>query len=410
MAHTNKHYLDLPGSYFFTEISQRVNTHKKTYPEKSIIRLSIGDVTRPLVPAVIKALHDATDEMGQPSSFHGYGPEHGYEFLIDSIIANNYASRNVHIEADEIFISDGTKCDIANIQELFDPSDTVAIIDPVYPVYIDSNVMSGRLGKLINGIWSKLIYLPCTVDNNFIPELPTQHPDIIYFCYPNNPTGTVLSKEQLTIWVNYAKKEGAIILFDAAYEAYITDPTIPHSIYEIDGAKEVAIEFRSFSKTAGFTGLRCAYTVIPKELKANTREGNEQYLNTMWNRRQTTKYNGCSYIVQKAAAATYTPEGQKQIQESIQYYMKNALIIQNAITQMGITAVGGINAPYVWIKTPDNLSSWDFFDLLLQNAGVVGTPGVGFGPHGEGYFRLTGFGSYEDTNKAIERIQKALLV
>lgn len=410
MAHTNKHYLDLPGSYFFTEISQRVNTYKKTHPEKSIIRLSIGDVTRPLVPAVIKALHDATDEMGQPSSFHGYGPEHGYEFLIDSIIANDYASRNVHIETDEIFISDGTKCDIANIQELFDPSDTVAIIDPVYPVYIDSNVMSGRLGKLINGIWSKLIYLPCTIDNNFIPELPTQHPDIIYLCYPNNPTGTVLSKDQLTIWVNYAKKEGAIILFDAAYEAYITDPTIPHSIYEIDGAKEVAIEFRSFSKTAGFTGLRCAYTVIPKELKANTREGNEQYLNTMWHRRQTTKYNGCSYIVQKAAAATYTPEGQKQIQESIQYYMKNALIIQNAITQMGITAVGGINAPYVWIKTPDNLSSWDFFDLLLQNAGVVGTPGIGFGPHGEGYFRLTGFGSYEDTNKAIERIQKALLV
>lgn len=408
MAHTNKHYLDLPGSYFFTEISQRVNTYKKTHPEKSIIRLSIGDVTRPLVPAVIKALHDATDEMGQPSSFHGYGPEHGYEFLIDSIIANDYTSRNVHIEADEIFISDGTKCDIANIQELFDPSDTVAIIDPVYPVYIDSNVMSGRLGKLINGIWSKLIYLPCTIDNNFIPELPTQHPDIIYLCYPNNPTGTVLSKEQLTIWVNYAKKERAIILFDAAYEAYITDPTIPHSIYEIDGAKEVAIEFRSFSKTAGFTGLRCAYTVIPKELKANTREGNEQYLNTMWNRRQTTKYNGCSYIVQKAAAATYTPEGQKQIQESIQYYMKNALIIQNAITQMGITAVGGINAPYVWIKTPDNLNSWDFFDLLLQNAGVVGTPGIGFGPHGEGYFRLTGFGAYEDTNKAIERIQKAL--
>lgn len=410
MAHTNKHYLDLPGSYFFTEISQRVNTYKKTHPEKSIIRLSIGDVTRPLVPAVIKALHDATDEMGQPSSFHGYGPEHGYEFLIDEIIANDYTSRNVHIEADEIFVSDGTKCDIANIQELFDPSDTVAIIDPVYPVYIDSNVMSGRLGKLINGIWSKLIYLPCTIENNFIPELPTQHPDIIYLCYPNNPTGTVLSKDQLTIWVNYAKKERAIILFDAAYEAYITDPTIPHSIYEIDGAKEVAIEFRSFSKTAGFTGLRCAYTVIPKELKANTREGNEQYLNMMWNRRQTTKYNGCSYIVQKAASAIYTPEGRKQIQESIQYYMNNALIIQNAITQMGITAVGGINAPYVWIKTPDNLSSWDFFDLLLQNAGVVGTPGIGFGPHGEGYFRLTGFGSYEDTNKAIERIQKALLI
>lgn len=410
MAHTNKHYLDLPGSYFFTEISQRVNTYKKTHPEKSIIRLSIGDVTRPLVPAVIKALHDATDEMGQHSSFHGYGPEHGYEFLIDDIIANDYASRNVHIESDEIFVSDGTKCDIANIQELFDPSDTVAIIDPVYPVYIDSNVMSGRLGKFINGIWSKLIYLPCTIENNFIPELPTQHPDIIYLCYPNNPTGTVLSKDQLTIWVNYAKKEGAIILFDAAYEAYITDPTIPHSIYEIDGAKEVAIEFRSFSKTAGFTGLRCAYTVIPKELKANTREGNEQYLNMMWNRRQTTKYNGCSYIVQKAASAIYTPEGRKQIQESIQYYMNNALIIQNAITQMGITAVGGINAPYVWIKTPDNLSSWDFFDLLLQNAGVVGTPGIGFGPHGEGYFRLTGFGSYEDTNKAIERIQKALLI
>lgn len=406
MAHTNKHYLDLPGSYFFAEIGQRVTNYQKTYPEKSIIRLSIGDVTRPLVPAVVKALHDATDEMGQTSSFHGYGPEHGYTFLIDAIIANDYKSRNVYIEPDEVFVSDGTKCDVANIQELFDPSDIVAIVDPVYPVYIDSNVMSGRLGKFVDGIWTKLIYLPCTVENNFIPALPTQHTDIIYLCYPNNPTGTVLSKDQLSLWVDYAKREQSIILFDAAYEAYITDPTIPHSIYEIDGAKEVAIEFRSFSKTAGFTGLRCAYTVVPKKLKARTKEGHEQYINAMWNRRQTTKYNGCSYIVQKAAAAIYNSEGQQQIQESIHYYMKNASLIKQALTQIGITAVGGINAPYVWLKTPNQVSSWDFFDLLLQKAGVVGTPGVGFGPHGEGYFRLTGFGSHEDTNRAIERIQQ----
>lgn len=406
MAYINNYYLDLPGSYFFTEIARKVVAYKTTHPEKEIIRLSIGDVTRPLVPAVVEALHIAADEMGQSTSFCGYGPEQGYPFLIDAIIAGDYTSRGVHITPDEVFISDGAKCDIANIQELFDPQNTVAIADPVYPVYVDSNVMSGRLGNYENGIWTKLIYLPCTVENNFIPQLPSKKPDLIYLCYPNNPTGTVLSKEQLALWVHYAKKEGAIILFDAAYEAYITDPDIPHSIFEIDGAREVAIEFRSFSKTAGFTGLRCAYTIVPKELKACTRDGREQSLNAMWSRRQTTKYNGCSYVVQKAATAIYSTEGRQQTQLNVQYYMNNASTIQKALERIGITAVGGVNAPYVWLKTPDQMSSWDFFDLLLEKTAIVGTPGVGFGPHGEGYFRLTGFGSYEDTHTAIQRIQQ----
>lgn len=410
MAYTNEYYLDLPGSYFFIEIARKVAAYKESHPDKDIIRLSIGDVTRPLIPAVVKALHEAADEMGQSATFQGYGPEQGQQFLIDAIITGDYTSRGIHIKPDEVFISDGAKCDIANIQELFDPYNTVAITDPVYPVYIDSNVMAGRLGKLKNGIWTKLIYLPCTIENNFIPELPKQKPDLIYLCYPNNPTGTVLSKEELSKWVEYAKKEGSIILFDAAYEAFITDPNIPHSIYEVEGAQEVAIEFRSFSKTAGFTGLRCAYTVVPKELKVHTRSGSEQSLNTMWNRRQTTKYNGCSFVIQRAAAATYTPEGQTQIKESIQYYMKNASLIQKSLVDMGITAVGGINAPYVWLKTPNQMHSWEFFDRMLEKTGIVGTPGVGFGPHGEGYFRLTGFGSYENTCTAIERLKQHLML
>ncbi len=406
MAHSNKNYLELPKSYFFVEIAQKVAEYKKLHPNQDIIRLSVGDVTRPLVPAVIQALHSAVDEMAKTETFQGYGPEQGQNFLIDAICYNDYTSRGIHIEPDEIFISDGSKCDVANFQELFDPYDRVAVVDPVYPVYIDSNVMSGRLGYFSNNRWEKLIYLPCTAENNFIPELPKQNPDLIYLCYPNNPTGTVLSKDDLKKWVTYAHDVNAIILFDAAYEAFITDPSIPHSIFEIDGAREVAVEFRSFSKTAGFTGLRCAYSIVPKDLKVQTQEGVLQSLNTMWKRRQTTKYNGCSYIVQKGATAVFTPEGKKQIQENIQYYMNNAKIIQTSLEKIGITTVGGINAPYVWLKTPEKMSSWEFFDLLLNKTGIVGTPGIGFGPHGEGYFRLTGFGSYENTCLAIEQIQR----
>lgn len=405
MARINENYLQLPGSYLFSEIARRINKYKEENPNADIIRLGIGDVTRPLVPAVIDGFQKAVAEMGQVSTFRGYGPEQGYAFLSQQIINYDYRPRGIELNEDEIFISDGAKCDTGNIQELFSLENTIAVTDPVYPVYVDSNVMAGRAGKLKqNGRFEKIVYLACTSENDLKPSLPKEKVDIIYLCFPNNPTGMTLTKEELKPWVDYALKNKAIILYDAAYEAYIQEPNIPHSIYEIEGAKEVAIEFRSFSKTAGFTGTRCAFTVVPKTVMAYDSEGKPYDLNHFWLRRQTTKFNGVSYPVQAAAAAIYTSEGQKQIHETIQYYMTNARIIREGLQKMGFTVYGGINAPYIWLKTPDKLNSWEFFDTLLRQIQVVGTPGVGFGPSGEGYFRLTSFGSRENTEKAMERM------
>lgn len=403
----NENYLLLKSSYIFAEINQKVNKFQEENPDANIIRMGIGDVTRPLPSAVIKEFHKAVDEMGQGETFMGYGPEQGYSFLIKDIIENDFASRGIELSEDEVFISDGAKCDTGNIQEIFGLENVVAVTDPVYPVYVETNVMAGRTGPMgEDGRYEKLVYLPCTAENDFVPELPSKPVDLIYLCFPNNPTGTTLTKDQLATWVNYARENKAIILFDAAYESYITEEDIPHSIYDIEGAKEVAIEFRSFSKNAGFTGTRCAYTVVPKELMAYDKEGNAQPVNPLWNRRQTTKFNGVSYPIQKAAAAVYTPEGQKEIGESISYYMKNAAIIRESLLEIGLTVYGGVNSPYIWVKTPEGMDSWGFFDLLLNEANVVGTPGVGFGPSGEGYFRITAFNTLENTKEAMERISK----
>ena len=394
MSLINENFLKLQDSYLFSTIAKKVAKYTEENPDKQIIKLGIGDVTRPIVPACVEAMHKAVDEIGTAEGFKGYGPEQGYDFLRTAIVENDYKTRGVEIEKDEIFVSDGAKCDCGNIVDIFGKGNKVAITDPVYPVYLDTNIMSGR----------EVIYLPVTAENNFVPELPKEKVDMIYLCFPNNPTGTVLTKEELKKWIDYAKENNSVILYDAAYEAFITEENIPHSIYEVEGAKEVAIEFRSYSKTAGFTGVRCAYVVIPKELKGKTKDGEEVSYNKLWNRRTCTKFNGVSYIVQKAAEATYSEEGRKQIQENINYYLENARIIKQGLEKAGFTCYGGVNSPYVWLKVPDGMTSWEFFDELLEKANVVGTPGSGFGSHGEGYFRLTAFGTKENTQKAIERI------
>lgn len=405
MALVNEHFLKLQSNYLFSDIAKKVNSFKITHPKQKIIRMGIGDVTQPLAPAVIEAMHKAVNEMASKETFHGYGPEQGYPFLIDAIIKNDYESIGVSLEPSEVFISDGAKSDCGNIGDLLRHDNSIGVTDPVYPVYIDSNVMSGRTGIWGNGIWSDVVYIPCTAENQFVPELPSRRVDIIYLCYPNNPTGTTLTKEELKKWVNYALANDAIIMYDSAYEAYIQDPNIPHSIYEIKGAKKVAIEFRSFSKTAGFTGVRCGYTVIPKEVSATTLKGERVFLNKLWHRRQCTKFNGTSYITQRGAEAVYSPEGKKQIRQTINYYMNNAKLMKEGLEACGLQVYGGTNAPYLWVKTPDGLSSWKFFEKLLYEVFIVSTPGVGFGPSGEGYLRLTAFGDHDDTIEAIQRIQ-----
>ena len=436
MYQINENYQKLPGSYLFSTIAKKVNAFKVSHPKTDLIRLGIGDVTRPLPQASIEAMHKAVDELANKETFHGYGPEQGYDFLIDAVIRNDYAPRGVYLEPGEVFISDGAKSDTGNIQEILRWDNNIGVTDPIYPVYIDSNVMIGRAGVFENGIgvtdpiypvyidsnvmcgragiledgrWSNVVYLPCLSENNFVPEIPDRRIDILYLCYPNNPTGTVISKAELKKWVNYALENDTLILYDAAYEAYIQDPDIPHSIYEIKGAKKVAIEFRSFSKTAGFTGVRCGYTVVPKELTAATLEGERIPLNRMWNRRQCTKFNGTSYITQRGAEAIYTPEGKKQVKAIIQYYMANARIMKEALESTGLKVFGGENAPYLWVKAPGEVSSWKFFEQMLYEANVVGTPGVGFGPSGEGYIRLTAFGERADCEEAMKRIRKWLL-
>ena len=409
MALVNEHFLKLPNNYLFSDIAKKVNAFKVSHPKTDLIRLGIGDVTRPLPQTSIEAMHKAVDELANKETFHGYGPEQGYDFLIDAVIRNDYAPRGVYLEPGEVFISDGAKSDTGNIGDILRHDNSIGVTDPIYPVYIDSNVMCGRAGILEDGRWSNVVYLPCLSENNFVPEIPDRRIDILYHCYPNNPTGTVISKAELKKWVNYALENDTLILYDAAYEAYIQDPDIPHSIYEIKGAKKVAIEFRSFSKTAGFTGVRCGYTVVPKELTAATLEGERIPLNRMWNRRQCTKFNGTSYITQRGAEAIYTPEGKKQVKAIIQYYMANARIMKEALESTGLKVFGGENAPYLWVKAPGEVSSWKFFEQMLYEANVVGTPGVGFGPSGEGYIRLTAFGERADCEEAMKRIRKWLL-
>ena len=407
MININENFLKLQDSYLFSTIAKKVAEFQKNNPDKKIIKLGIGDVTLPLAKTVVDAMKKASDDLAKKETFMGYGPEQGYDFLIEKIVKEDYEKRGIKIEKDEIFVSDGAKCDTGNIVDLFDADNKVAITDPVYPVYLDTNIMSGRAGKYDEktGKYENIIYMPCNKENNFEPSFPEEVPDMIYLCFPNNPTGTVLTKNQLAKWVEYAKKNKSIILFDGAYEAFITEKNVPHSIYEIEGAKEVAIEFRSFSKTAGFTGVRCGYTVIPKEVKGYTKDGKEIMLNRLWNRRQCTKFNGASYVTQRGAEAIYTEEGKKEIRENIEYYRENAKIIREGLTEAGFTVYGGVNAPYIWLKLPDEIKSWDFFDKLLNEVAVVGTPGVGFGPSGEGYFRLTAFGSRENIIEAIERIK-----
>ena len=405
MALVNEYYLRLPGSYLFADIAKRVQAFKVSHPKQRVISLGIGDVTRPLAPAVVEAMHKAADEMAHKETFRGYGPEHGYDFLREAILKGDFLTRGIHLDKDEIFVNDGAKSDTANIQELLRWDNSVALTDPVYPVYVDSNAMIGRAGKYVDGKWADITYLPCTAENNFTPALPDHRVDMIYLCYPNNPTGTVLTKDELRKWVNFALHNEAIIFYDAAYQAYIQDPDIPHSIYEIKGARKCAIEFHSYSKTAGFTGVRCGYTVIPKDVIAKTIDGKEVQLNALWERRQSTKFNGTSYISQRAAEATYSPEGHKQTRETIAYYMENARIMRETLTQLGYAVYGGENAPYLWVKTPNGMDSWKFFDTLLFGCGLVCTPGVGFGPSGEGYFRLTSFGNREDVEEAMERFK-----
>ena len=407
MIKINQDFLNLQDSYLFSTIAKKVAEYSKNNPNKKIIKLGIGDVTRPIVPACLEAMHKAVDEIGTQEGFKGYGPEQGYEFLREAI-SNDYKKLGVDIQTDEIFVSDGAKCDCGNIVDIFAQDNIVAITDPVYPVYLDTNVMSGRSGEFDNekGTYKNIVYLPVTAENDFKPELPKEKVDMIYLCFPNNPTGTTLTKKELEKWVKYAKENSAIILYDSAYEAFISEADVPHTIYEIDGAKDVAIEFRSFSKTAGFTGVRCAYAVVPKSVYGYTKNGEKVELNKLWNRRQCTKFNGVSYIVQKGAEAVYSVEGQKEIQENIAYYMENARIIRDGLTEAGFTVFGGKNAPYIWLKVPEGLTSWEFFDKLLSKVNVVGTPGVGFGPSGEGYFRLTAFGTKENTIEAINRIKE----
>ena len=404
MAKVNEQFLKLPGNYLFAEVAKQVAAFKATHPQQRVISLGIGDVTRPLCPAVIDALHRATDEMGQHEKFRGYGPERGYSFLREAIITNDYVPRGIALEADEVFVNDGAKSDTGNFQELFARENSVAVTDPVYPVYIDSNAMSGRTGVFADGKWTEVTYLPCTMENDFVPQLPTKKVDLIYLCYPNNPTGTVLSKRELQRWVEYAQQHDAIILYDAAYQAYIRNAEIPRSIYEIPGAKNVAVEFRSYSKTAGFTGVRCGYTIVPKEVSVVDGDGKRVSLNALWDRRQCTKFNGTSYISQCAAAAIYTEAGKKQVQETIDYYMENATRMRQTLQTLGYTVFGGEHAPYLWVKTPDGIDSWTFFHRLLEGAALVCTPGVGFGPSGEGYIRFTAFGDREDCIEAMERM------
>lgn len=404
MAKINENFNKLPGSYLFTTIARKVSEYTAAHPEAKIIKMGIGDVTRPLAPAVVESMHKAVDEMGTFEGFHGYGPEQGYDFLRKLIVENDYKARGIELDKDEIFVSDGAKSDCGNIVDLFAQDNVVAVCDPVYTVYVDTNVMSGRAGEYgSDGRWSKLYYMPCLAENNFLPALPDKKVDMIYLCFPNNPTGMAASRDELKKWVDYAKKNGSVILFDSAYEAFVSDEDVPRSIYEIEGAKEVAIEFRSFSKTAGFTGTRCAYTVIPKAL---TVDGTS--LNAMWLRRQCTKFNGVPYVVQRAAAAVYSEEGKKQVAETIAYYKKNAKLIYDGLKEAGLEVYGGVNSPYVWVKTPAGKGSWEFFDELLEKANVVTTPGEGFGPSGEGYVRLTAFNTYEATAEAVERIKKLL--
>ena len=386
----NENFLKLSESYLFTEIARKVNAYKEEHPKADVISLGIGDVTQPLAPAVIEALHKATDEMAGATTFRGYGPERGYDFLREAIVENDFRSRGIDIEADEVFVSDGAKSDTGNFQELLSRECVVAVTDPVYPVYIDANTMAGR----------EIVKLPCTAENDFVPELPSQHVDVIYLSYPNNPTGTTLTIEQLKVWVDYAIRENALIFYDAAYEAYIQSEDVPHSIYEIPDAKQCAVEFHSYSKTAGFTGIRCGYTIVPKALRLP--------LNKLWNRRQSTKFNGTSYLAQRAAEAIYTPEGKQQIKATIAYYMENARMMREALTEMGFKVYGGIDAPYLWVQTPGSMTSWEFFDWMLHSAHVVCTPGVGFGAQGEGYVRLTAFGTHENTEKALRRIDSKL--
>ena len=405
MTKVNQNFLKLPGSYLFSEIARRLAAYTAEHPEANMIRLGIGDVTRPLAPAVIEAMHKAVDEMGTFEGFHGYGPEQGYDFLREAIAKTDYAARGVDIKPNEIFVSDGAKSDCGNIGDIFGADNVVAVCDPVYPVYVDTNAMAGRAGDFQEelGKWSKLVYMPCVEENGFTPQIPQEKVDMIYLCFPNNPTGTVATKEQLKAWVDYANENKAVILYDSAYEAFITQDDVPHTIYEIEGARTCAIEFRSFSKTAGFTGNRCAYTVVPMELE---RDGAK--LNALWNRRQCTKFNGVPYVIQRGAAAVYTEEGQRQIKETIAYYQENARVIREGLTEAGLTCFGGVNAPYIWLKTPDGMGSWEFFDKLLKEANVVTTPGAGFGPSGEGYIRLTAFGDADATKEAVARIRTML--
>jgi LL-diaminopimelate aminotransferase len=404
MATINENFLKLQTGYLFPEISRRIRSFKDKNPDAKIISLGIGDATQPLAPAIVEAMNKAVADLGDGATFRGYGPEQGYDFLIKAIIENDFKTRGINLDSDEVFISDGAKCDTGNIQEIFGRDNIIAVTDPVYPVYVDTNVMAGRTGEADeNGQYGKIVYMPCTSENDFIPDIPRQKVDIIYLCFPNNPTGAVATKEILKKWIEFARENKAIILFDAAYEAFITDAAIAHSIYEVEGAKEVAIEFRSFSKTAGFTGVRCAFTIVPKQLKAYTKDGKAVEVNSLWHRRQCTKFNGASYISQAGAVAVYTPEGKKQCRKIIDIYMANAAVIRKSLTNLGYKTYGGVNAPYIWMKTPNGVSSWDFFDRLLQKANVVGTPGSGFGPSGEGYLRLTAFAKPDDVKEAMQR-------
>ena len=397
MLSINKNFQKLPGAYLFSTVARLAEEYQKAHPERGLIKMSIGDVTRPIAPSVVRAMEAAAREMGTAEGFRGYGPEQGYDFLRSAIVKNDYLSRGIELDISEVFVSDGAKSDCGNIGDIFGTDNIVAVCDPVYPVYVDTNAMAGRAGEYMDGRWSRLVYMPCTEENGFLPELPKTSVDIIYLCFPNNPTGAAATRVQLKKWVDYARDRGAVILYDSAYEAFITDPDIPHSIYEIDGAKECAIEFRSFSKTAGFTGMRCAYTIVPHELKCDGAE-----LNALWNRRQCTKFNGVPYVVQRAAEAVYSPDGQRETRAAIEYYLENAKIIRTALSASGLSVSGGENAPYIWAKAPKNMGSWDFFNEILNKTGVVTTPGAGFGPSGEGYVRLTAFSAKENTQKAME--------
>ena len=407
MVKINENYLLLQNSYLFVEVNRRSEKYMAENPDKNVIKMGIGDVTKPLVPTVINAFKDAVDEMAEADSFMGYGPEQGYYFLAEAIIKNDFNKYGIDLDLDEVFISDGAKCDTGNIQEIFALDNVIAVTDPVYPVYVDTNVMAGRSGNIKDdGMYENIVYLPCTEENNFVPELPTEHVDLIYLCFPNNPTGTTLTKDQLAKFVEYAKENDALILFDAAYEVFITEDDVPHTIYEIEGAKEVAIEFRSFSKTAGFTGIRCAYSVIPNELEAFNKTSNSKInLNRLWYRRQATKFNGVSYITQRGAEAVYSEKGQKEIKSTISYYLENAKIIKNALKEANMTVYGGEDAPYIWVKTLNNMTSWEFFDYMLNNFNIVGTPGSGFGKAGEGFFRFTSFASRENIIEASNRLK-----